>query len=59
MLEIVTVFSARLYGSRSHKNKRVLDALKKAASEVGGRDRLGGRQATASQAHGEIRDAAA
>ena len=36
VLEIVTVFSARLYGSRSHKNKDVLDALKKAASEVGG-----------------------
>ncbi len=34
--EIITVFSARLYGSRSHKNKDVLDALKKAASEVGG-----------------------
>ncbi len=31
MLEIVAVFSARLYGSRSHKHKEVLDALKKAA----------------------------
>ncbi len=36
VLEIITVFSARLYGSRSHKNKQVLDALKKAADEVGG-----------------------
>ena len=36
VLEIITVFSARLNGSRSHKNKLVLDALKKAASEVGG-----------------------
>ena len=25
VLEIITVFSARLYGSRSHKNKQVLD----------------------------------
>ncbi len=32
--EIITVFSARLYGSRSHKNKEVLDVLKKAANEV-------------------------
>jgi predicted site-specific integrase-resolvase len=30
------VFSVRLYGSPSHKNKQVLDALKKAAGEVGG-----------------------
>ena len=36
VLEIITVFSARLYGSRSHKNTQVLDALKKAASEVAG-----------------------
>ncbi len=36
VLEIVTVFSARLYGSRSHNNKEMLDALKKAASEAGG-----------------------
>jgi predicted site-specific integrase-resolvase len=36
VLEIITVFSARLYGSRSHKNKQVLDALKKAADEVAG-----------------------
>ena len=35
VLEIITVFSARLYGSRSQKNKQVLDALKKAADEVG------------------------
>jgi Predicted site-specific integrase-resolvase len=36
VLEIVTVFSAGLYGSRSHNNKEMLDALKKAASEAGG-----------------------
>ena len=27
VLEIITVFSARLYGSRSHKSKKLLDAL--------------------------------
>jgi predicted site-specific integrase-resolvase len=27
VLEIITVFSARLYGSRSHKNKRFLEKL--------------------------------
>ena len=36
VLEIITVFSARLYGSRSHKNKQVLDALRDAAKEVNG-----------------------
>lgn len=28
VLEIITVFSARLYGARSHKNKKLLDAVK-------------------------------
>jgi predicted site-specific integrase-resolvase len=28
VLEIITVFSARLYGARSHKAKRIIDALK-------------------------------
>ena len=28
VLEIITVFSARLYGSRSHKHKKMMDALK-------------------------------
>jgi excisionase family DNA binding protein len=27
VLEIITVFSARLYGSRSHKNKKLLEAV--------------------------------
>ena len=31
VLEIITVFSARLYGSRSKKNKKLLDRLKEAA----------------------------
>ena len=35
VLEIITVFSARLYGSRSHKNKQLLDILKAAADAVG------------------------
>src|SRR6202022_3462873 len=32
VLEIITVFSARLYGSRSRKNKKLLDVLKEAAN---------------------------
>jgi predicted site-specific integrase-resolvase len=31
VLEIITVFSARLYGSRSHKNKKLIEELKKVA----------------------------
>lgn len=31
VLEIITVFSARLYGSRSRKNRELLEAMKKAA----------------------------
>lgn len=34
VLEIITVFSARLYGSRSRKNKKLIEALKDAASEI-------------------------
>lgn len=34
VLEIITVFSARLYGSRSRKNKKLLDALKEAANDI-------------------------
>ncbi|MGQ9905226.1 MAG: IS607 family transposase [Anaerolineae bacterium] len=30
VLEIITVFSARLYGSRSHRNQKLLDGVKKA-----------------------------
>ncbi|MGH9846776.1 MAG: hypothetical protein ACREEM_49385, partial [Blastocatellia bacterium] len=33
VLEIITVFSARLYGSRSHKNKKIVESLK----EIGDR----------------------
>jgi len=33
VLEIITVFSARLYGSRSHKNKRLMEQLKKAVEK--------------------------
>ena len=32
-LEIITVFSARLYGSRSSKNQKLLDGVKKALEE--------------------------
>jgi predicted site-specific integrase-resolvase len=31
VLEIITVFSARLYGSRSKKNRDLIEAMKKAA----------------------------
>ena len=31
VLEIITVFSARLYGSRSQKNKKLIENLKDAA----------------------------
>ena len=34
VIEIVTVFSARLYGSRSHKNKRVMERLQEVVKEV-------------------------
>lgn len=30
VLEIITVFSARLYGSRSRKNQKLLDGVKRA-----------------------------
>ena len=33
VLEIITVFSVRLYGSRSRKNKKLLDGVKKAVEE--------------------------
>lgn len=34
VLEIITVFSARLYGSRSRKNKKLVTNLKKAVCDV-------------------------
>ena len=33
VLEIITVFSTRLYGSRSRKNQKLLDGVKKAVEE--------------------------
>ena len=33
VLEIITVFSARLYGSRSRKNQKLLDDVKKAVQD--------------------------
>ena len=36
VIEIVTVFSARLHGSRSHKNRKVMDELRKTAEQVAG-----------------------
>jgi len=34
VLEIITVFSARLYGSRSRKNKKLLEELKEVADRL-------------------------
>jgi excisionase family DNA binding protein len=34
VIEIITVFSARLYGSRSHKNKKIIESLQKVAKEI-------------------------
>ena len=34
VIEIVTVFSARLYGSRSDKNRQVMERLQEVAKEV-------------------------
>ena len=34
VLEIITVFSARLYGSRSRKNRDVMQRLKEAADAI-------------------------
>ncbi|MCG5495027.1 IS607 family transposase [Ectothiorhodospira variabilis] len=34
VLEIITVFSARLYGSRSRKNQKLLDDVKKAVEDA-------------------------
>jgi len=33
VLEIITVFSARLYGSRSRKNKKLISDLEKVVSK--------------------------
>lgn len=35
ILEIITVFSARLYGSRSRKHQKLLDDVKKVVQESG------------------------
>jgi putative resolvase len=34
VLEIITVFSARLYGSRSHKNKKIVEELREVAKQL-------------------------
>lgn len=34
VLEIITVFSAKLYGSRSHKNKLLMESLRKVTSNA-------------------------
>lgn len=34
VLEIITVFSARLYGSRSRKNQKLIDGVRKAVEDA-------------------------
>jgi predicted site-specific integrase-resolvase len=34
VLEIITVFSARLYGSRSHRNQKLIDGVRQAVREA-------------------------
>lgn len=34
VLEIITVFSARLYGARSHKNKKLVEGMRKAVEDA-------------------------
>ncbi|MCS0617041.1 IS607 family transposase, partial [Massilia kyonggiensis] len=34
VLEIITVFSARLYGSRSHRNQKLIDGMRRAVQEA-------------------------
>ncbi|MGL5076134.1 MAG: IS607 family transposase [Waterburya sp.] len=34
MIELVTVMSARMYGARSHKNKKLVDGIAQAVNEV-------------------------
>ncbi len=34
VMDIITVFSARIYGSRSHKNKNIIQQLKEVAKEL-------------------------
>lgn len=36
VLEIITVFSARLYGARSHKNKKMLDKIQEVVTNANG-----------------------
>jgi len=36
VLEIITVFSARLYGARSHKNRRLIEGMKEAVDNAAG-----------------------
>jgi len=36
VLEIITVFSARLYGARSHKNRRLIEGMKEAVANASG-----------------------
>lgn len=43
VLEIVTVFSARMYGARSHKNKRLIEGVEQAVAESADANVSGGK----------------
>lgn len=34
MIELIQIFSARLYGARSHKNKKLIDGIAKAVEDA-------------------------
>ena len=38
VLEIITVFSARLYGARSHKNKKLIEGMKRVVDDISTQD---------------------
>lgn len=47
MLEIITVFSAPLYGARSHKHKKMLEALADETPEAAAAAKKAARQLAA------------
>lgn len=44
VLEIITVFSARLYGARSHKNKKLLENLQSVTNDISPQNRIKAKQ---------------
>jgi len=54
VLEIITIFSARLYGSRSEKNKKLLEGIAKAVTEASSDDTGTQNQAVPQQHSGNV-----